>query len=587
MRCNHLAGLTFACALIGPGITAHSQGTKPLPGQKYALLVGVRQYDPNELRSLPYSESDVVELAEVLKDAGYRQVVTLTQTAGSLNARLSPTAANVRTTLKGMLQDRGTGDTILVAFAGHGVQFRGSSDDFFCPMDARLANRFSLVSLREVYKDLESCGAGVKVLLVDACRNDPQSDNSRSRSLVRLESVTRPQQSRPPGGVAALFSCSPGERAFEHDRLKHGVFFHFVIRGLKGEADLDRDGAVGVEELALYTKSNVPDFVKEEYGFDVRQMPVLRGEVGGLTTLVDLRGAEGPGAAAPGSNKAGEAGAETASRSSPRPSASEAPKSITGAIGMKLVLIPSGEFAMGSLESDGGAHADEKPQHRVRITRPFYLGVTEVTQAEYQLVMGKNPSLFSAQGAFGGSVAGQDTREHPVENVGWDEAAAFCDKLSERQGLKPYYRSGENAQSSMEGYRLPTEAEWEYACRAGGQARYSFGDDAARLGDYAWFAGNAADKTHPVGQKRANALGLYGMHGNVCEWCRDGYDSEYYRASSAANPSGPSLTTDRVFRGGSWASDARSSRSANRNGGAPGDRYGYLGFRVARSQTSR
>src|SRR5262245_29919909 len=118
MRRKHLAGFLIVYALIGPAATARSQGPATQPGRKYALLVGVRQYDPNELRSLPYSEPDVVELAEVLKGAGYRQVVTLTQTAGSVNARLSPTTANIRTTLKGMLQDRGPGDTVLVAFAG-------------------------------------------------------------------------------------------------------------------------------------------------------------------------------------------------------------------------------------------------------------------------------------------------------------------------------------------------------------------------------------------------------------------------------------------------------------------------------------
>jgi hypothetical protein len=203
-------------------------------------------------------------------------------------ARYIPLAANVRKELKGLLEDRDASDSVLIAFAGHGVQFRGEPGSYFCPMDAKLSDRSTLISRDEVYKDLEQCGAGVKVLLVDACRNDPQADNSRARASVRLESLTRPQVARPPGGVAALFSCSPGEKAFEHDRLKHGVFYYYVIQGLKGEADFDRDGRVGVEELALFAKKRVPDFVKDEYGPDVRQMPVLRGEVGGLSALAGL-----------------------------------------------------------------------------------------------------------------------------------------------------------------------------------------------------------------------------------------------------------------------------------------------------------
>jgi uncharacterized caspase-like protein len=227
VRIALLISLTAMAAL-----PAHAQAVRQL-GERHALLVGVRQYDPNELRSLPYAEPDVTELAQVLKDAGYRQVVMLTQSAGATNFRVLPTAANIRTTLKGMLEDREPGDTILVAFAGHGIEFRGSPESFFCPMDAKLADHATLISLDEVYRAMERSQAGVKLLLADSCRNDPQADNSRSRAVVRLESVTRPQEKHPPGGVAALFSCSPGERAFEHERLKHGVFYYYVIQGLK------------------------------------------------------------------------------------------------------------------------------------------------------------------------------------------------------------------------------------------------------------------------------------------------------------------------------------------------------------------
>jgi formylglycine-generating enzyme required for sulfatase activity len=251
------------------------------------------------------------------------------------------------------------------------------------------------------------------------------------------------------------------------------------------------------------------------------------------------------------------------------------PKVITNSIGMKLVLIPAGEFLMGSPDSDKDAEPQEKPQHRVRITRPFYLGATEVTQGQYRAVSGENPSHYKS------------SDDLPVEMVSWNDAIAFCNRLSEREGLKPFYKLSALEESSGDGYRLPTEAEWEYACRAGSTTRFSFGDDDASLEEYGWFLGNSDVKTHPVGQKRANAFGLYDMHGNDWEWCWDGYDKDYYRQSPGADPLGPSQAAGRVIRGGSWAYDPRSGRSANRNSNAPGYRKYTLGFRVARVQSGR
>src|SRR5262249_42885399 len=158
--------------------------------------VGVRQYDPNELRSLPYAEPDVEDLAALLRDAGYRRVVTMTIAEGVKRARLLPMGANIRKELTGLLEDCEPSDTVLVVFPGHGVQFRGEDVNYFCPMDARLADRSTLISLKDVYRDLGKCKAGTRLMMVDACRNDPQSDNSRSRSVVSLESITRPQKQK-------------------------------------------------------------------------------------------------------------------------------------------------------------------------------------------------------------------------------------------------------------------------------------------------------------------------------------------------------------------------------------------------------
>jgi formylglycine-generating enzyme required for sulfatase activity len=249
----------------------------------------------------------------------------------------------------------------------------------------------------------------------------------------------------------------------------------------------------------------------------------------------------------------------------------------TNSIGIKFALIPAGTFLMGSTDADEDAWYDEKPQHEVRITRPFYLGVHEVTQGQYQAVMGQNPSQFK----------GSD--DLPVERVSWLDAIRFCNKLSEREGRKSCYRIEGDAViiAGGDGYRLPTEAEWEYACRAGTTTRFSFGDDENALGQYAWYSDNANRQTHPVGEKPPNGFGLYDMHGNVWEWCGDVYDAGYYMRLPAVDPLGPGLAAPRVIRGGSWPYDPRRCRSANRLWITPDNRDSGVGFRLARVQSDR
>jgi uncharacterized caspase-like protein len=248
--------------------------------------VGVRNYDKNELRNLPYSEPDVTELADLLRNAGYQRVTLLTQTRGAEDARFLPTAENIRKSLKGLLRDKDKDDNVMVAFAGHGVQFRGSDEHYFCPMDAKLGDKKTLVGLNEVYEQMKGSEAGFKLLLADACRNDPQSDSSRSLSPVKLETVLRPQRRKPPGGVEAFFSCSEGQKAYESADLKHGIFFHFVLEGLKGGADYDRDGDVDLDELLKYTKKKVRDKVQDEFGEDVEQVPQGVGDIEGVVPLI-------------------------------------------------------------------------------------------------------------------------------------------------------------------------------------------------------------------------------------------------------------------------------------------------------------
>ena len=244
---------------------------------------------------------------------------------------------------------------------------------------------------------------------------------------------------------------------------------------------------------------------------------------------------------------------------------SQPPKEITNSIGMKLVLIPKGTFMMGSPESEQGHQINNETQHEVTISKDYYLGVYEVTQAQYEKVIGKNPSHFQ------GAVVGNENADLPVDNVSWDDVVEFCKKLSDLPEEKKAGRM----------YRLPTEAEWEYACRAGSKTASSFDDEEGLLPEYGWFSRNSSRRTHTVGLLEPNAWGLHDMHGNVWEWCSDWY--EEYPKGAVSDPTGPKEGSDRVIRGGSWDYEAAHCRSANRNGRDPSFRFDYYGFRVALS----
>jgi formylglycine-generating enzyme required for sulfatase activity/predicted Ser/Thr protein kinase len=225
--------------------------------------------------------------------------------------------------------------------------------------------------------------------------------------------------------------------------------------------------------------------------------------------------------------------------------------SVINSIGMKLRLVAPGTFTMGQPYGE----ADETP-HPVTLTKPFSIGVYQVTNAQWKRLMGRVPSNWPDD-------------DRPVEQVSWQDAVDFCTKLS----ALPAERKARRV------YRLPTEAEWEYACRAGTTTNFSFGDDESWLGEHGWFDGNSDSQTHPVGQKLPNSWGLYDMHGNVLEWCSDW--SEEYSKASATDPHGPATASARVARGGSCSSSAGRCRSAFRYGLDPSCRIRYLGFRIA------
>ena len=219
---------------------------------------------------------------------------------------------------------------------------------------------------------------------------------------------------------------------------------------------------------------------------------------------------------------------------------------------MKLSLIPSGKFNMGSPVREKGRGVNEGPQHEVSISKAYYMGIYVVTQEQYEQVMGKNPSYFVGA-------------QRPVEMVSWHNAVEFCNRVSQKTGKRVC---------------LPTEAQWEYACRAGTQTRFSYGDDDDRLGEYAWYARNGGETTHAVGQKKPNGWGLYDMHGNAWEWCADWFTDSY--ANSNTDPQGPVSGTHRVLRGGSIGALGvpQNCRCATRFRNVPATFGDTIGFRV-------
>lgn len=261
------------------------------------------------------------------------------------------------------------------------------------------------------------------------------------------------------------------------------------------------------------------------------------------------------------------------------------PVEYTNTTDMNFRLIPPGEFMMGSTQAEievalKDAHPNdqhwqrwiksENPQHRVILTRPFYLGATEVTQRVYESVMGKNPSHFSHKTTQVGN--GADATTLPVDSVSWNDAAEFCAVLSQRDNMQPFYRRNGESVTLLKGngYRLPSEAEWEYSCRAGTTTTFWNGNTAVGASNVGWFDSNSGGRTHVVGELAANPFGLFDVHGNVFEWCQDWLDTSHERrftTDPALDPSGPAIPFDmRVLRGGDWGRTVSHSRSSNRSG---------------------
>src|SRR5712691_3391855 len=510
---------------VVPAVTAAAPG-------RTALVIGNAAYS-EDIGSLKNPGNDATDMAATLRQLGF--VVTLVKDA--THQRMAEAVEDFSRQLR-------PGSVGVFYYAGHGAQVGGRN--YLIPLGARLTTEavvpYQAVAAEEVLARMDAAGQNksLNIIILDACRNAPFMRGWRSplRGLAPMQAT---------GGSLVAYATSPGAVA-QDGTGRNGTYTRHLLRFMT-EPNLPVELMFKQVRSAVEQETNgqqIPwelSSLRENFTFN----PVAGGTTS--TPVVSMPAVATPPASPPPSPSGGTQVAVGVYPQSPA-----APKTLHNSIGMEFVLIPAGTFQMGSNDSD--THNDEKPVHTVRITQPFYLGKYEVTQGQWQAVMGNNPSFFK----------GDPNR--PVEEVSWNDVQEFIRRLHSREGGATY--------------RLPTEAEWEYAARAGTTTRWSFGDEASRLGRYAWHEGNAGGQTHPVGQLQPNPWGLYDMHGNVWEWVQDWYGS--YTSGTAVDPAGPSWGWDRVRRGGSWNwfNVLGLCSSGRRDSTPPGVRDSDLGFRLLR-----
>lgn len=594
----------------------------PGEAKRWALVMGVDQYQDGNISPLRGAANDAGNLARALTQyAGFPsdQVVLL---ASDQPETRQPTRINILAYLSNIASAVPKDGLLLVAFAGHGLERGGKA--YLIPSDARLTDDVSLleesaISVERMHNRIRSANVAQVVVLLDACRNDPggRADAPNLLTASYTRGFNFDVRNREVQAFATLYATAIGQRAFEYQEKKQGYFTWAVVEGLKGAAANDR-GEVTLSGLVKYVQDVVPKRILVDLGASKQQRPfaVIEGyRADDLVVAVVVP----PGATKHAGNTKKEASAsvvnpeaveqeywetirnsndpqdyndylkaypngtyaviaraklrQIATARSKEPAASQlsnsqssigannrpnvnstvamtsAPlrKSFRSQHGIEMVYIAPGSFMMGS-----NIHDDENPIHKVTIDYSFYIGRYEVTQGQWEAVMGNNPSYFKDCGV-----------NCPVEQVSWNDAQRFINKLNESNDEFTY--------------RLPSEAEWEYASRAGTSVEY-----AEIVNAMAWFSENSEGGPHAVGQKQPNAWGLADMLGNVWEWCQDWYHNTYYDAPTDGNAwlSGGEQK-GRILRGESWMHNAANLRSAYRgNPFSPSSSNLDVGFRV-------
>ena len=513
---------------------------------------------------------DAREVEFTLRNLGFNVEVLLNPTSRRLNNALNKTAFSI-----GKERNR----ALLFYFAGHGETLEladGTELGYIIPSDCPLKNQdpIGFDSNAISMKEIEALALKTKskhfLMLFDSCF---------SGSLFNLVRAAPTDISEKSARYVRQFitAGSAGEQVPDWS-----IFKIVFLDGIKGDADLNSDGYVTCSELGMhlqdkvvnytcggqhpqYGKINNPDLDKGDFVFVLGSgQPAFESEKQRLAEeraklererreLEEMKALADERKQLEAERKRVEAEKQRLAMAK-RPPRQQEKKFFTNAIGMKFVYIPPGTFMMGSPLNEKKRDRDET-QHEVTLTKDFYMQTTEVTQGQWREIMGSNPSYFKS--------CGDDC---PVEQVSWNDCQEFIKKLNQKEGTNKY--------------RLPTETEWEYACRSGGRDEiYAGGND---VDSVAWYSRNSGGSTHEAGTKAPNGLGIYDMSGNVWEWCEDIYNENAYSKHRRNKPIYTGGGSLRVYRGGSWGNGPRSVRCACRDGYHPDLGYGSLGFRLAR-----
>ncbi|GHU01173.1 hypothetical protein FACS1894147_00540 [Spirochaetia bacterium] len=514
--------------------------------QKYALVIGNGNYQ--KLTKLKNPENDANDMKTALQGLGF----TVDTLINSSRVQMEQGVERFKNRLSVSKDSYG-----FLFYAGHGVQSRGIN--YLIPVDADIMSEAYLgdraVSVQAMLDEINQAGNELNIVVLDACRDNPFGwGRSGSRGLQVV--------SNQPADSIIVYATSAGSVAADGEG-RNGVFTSQLLRNIK---------TPGLEVSEIF-RLTMGDVVRASNG---QQRPAVYNQFPGIAYL--------------GSKPAAVAPTPTPT---PAPTPAPTPSPSAQTIPANMVRINGGTFMMGSPTSEIGREGSyDETQHRVTVSG-FYMGKYEVTQKEYQAVMGKNPSRFKGD-------------KLPVEKVSWYDAIEYCNKLSEREGLTPAYiidkthtdPNNKNEYDKLKwlvswnrtanGYRLPTEAEWEYACRAGTTGPFNTGNNittsqANYNGNYPYSnnsKGTYRGRTTDVGSFAPNSWGLYDMHGNVSEWCWD-WPSVYI---DQTDPVGASAGWERVGRGGGFGMSAGGLRSAYRGGYVPhNNQLEFLGFRLVRS----
>lgn len=565
---------------------------------RYALLVGISNY--THLKPLPSAVKDVDALRQVLINpqiGGFAESDVLVLMDAEKGA--------IETAIYHLFANRKTNDLLLFYFSGHGVT-DSRSDFYFTGLTTQKdILPPTAVTSDYVHKAMNQSRSKYQVVILDCCHSGAFSKGMTAKDGGTVQVLPKLGGE----GRAILTASDSTQYAFEQEGFELSLYTHFLVEGLKtGAADWDEDGDVSVDELYEYVRDQVKSvndlmspeiypvreghkiilakaikgkypanaFMQEEFkdyakdlGSQVEDIPEIQNRYRQdqkysfsprlisrrNLLIVGLTGGGFLGVLALG-NINTPIDKNLISRDSKSTSASILTTSTTYDLGngitLELVNLPAGKFMMGSNEFD-----TEKPIHEVTISA-FSIGKYAVTNDQWKMVMGTEPSK-QYEIKFQGS-------KQPVIGVSWDNCRSFCERLSSKLGKD---------------IRLPSEAEWEYACRAGTQTKYYFGDEINQLDAYAWYRDNSGGQTHLVGEKNSNQFGLYDMHGNIWEWCSDRWHKNYNNApKNGSSWETGAVDNIRVLRGGSWNNDASNCRSANRDGDNADSRSSNIGFRL-------